>query len=43
VKKAKGAFGYNFIKKTKKKRPQRHSKRPNKKFTKKKSIGQGKP
>lgn len=41
MKKAKGAFGYVFLKKTKKKRPGRHSKRPNKKVTKKKYAGQG--
>jgi len=37
-------FGVNnFIKKTRKKRPGRHSKSPNKSYTKKARIGQGKP
>ena len=31
----------NYVKRTRKKRPGRHSKRPNKKFNKKKYRGQG--
>jgi len=37
-------FGVNnFIKKTRRKRPGRHSKSPNKSYTTKARIGQGKP
>lgn len=37
-------FGVNnFTKKTRKKRPGRHSKSPNKRYSKKQSVGQGKP
>jgi len=42
--KKKGQFGVNnFIKKKRKKRPGRVAKRPNKSYTKKPRIGQGKP
>lgn len=42
--KKKGQFGVNnFIKKTHRKRPGRVAKSPNKRYTKKKRRGQGKP
>lgn len=43
AKKAKGFGVNNYIKRKRKKRPGRVSKRPNKKYTKKVRIGQGKP
>jgi len=39
-KKPKG-YGYVHVKQTKRKRPGRHSKKTNKKYTRKKSRGQG--
>ena len=42
--KRKALFGVNnFIKKKRRERPGRVSKSPNKRYTKKRSIGQGKP
>jgi len=42
--KKKGTFGVNnYIKRKRKKRPGRVAKRPNKSYTKKLSVGQGKP
>ena len=42
--KKKGQFGVNnFVKKKKRKRPGRVAKSPNKSYTKKPRIGQGKP
>lgn len=42
--KRKALFGVNnFIKKKRRKRPGRVAKSPNKKYTKKRRIGQGKP
>ena len=43
AKKAKGFGVDNYIKRKKIKRPKRHSKSPNKRYTKKASIGQGRP
>ena len=43
AKKSKGFGVDNYIKRKKIKRKGRHSKSPNKKDTKKKSVGQGKP
>jgi len=43
AKKAKGFGVDNYIKRKKIKRPGRHSKSPNKSYTKKASIGQGRP
>jgi len=43
AKKAKGFGVDNYIKRKKRKRPGRVAKRPNKSYTKKKRIGQGKP
>jgi len=43
AKKAKGFGADNYVKRKIKKRPGRHSKSPNKKYTKKKKRGQGKP
>jgi hypothetical protein len=43
AKKAKGFGLDNYIKRKRKKRPGRVSKRPNKKYTNKVRIGQGKP
>jgi len=43
AKKAKGFGVDNYIKRKVKKRPGRHSKSPNKSYTKKASVGQGKP
>lgn len=43
AKKAKGFGVDNYIKRKKIKRPGRHSKSPNKRQTKKLSVGQGKP
>ena len=43
AKKAKGYGVDNYIKRKKIKRSKRHSKSPNKKYTKKKSRGQGRP
>ena len=43
AKKAKGFGVDNYIKRKIKKRPGRHSKSPNKRYTRKKSIGQGRP
>jgi hypothetical protein len=42
AKKAKGFGVDNYIKRKVKKRPGRHSKSPNKRYTKKPSVGQGK-
>lgn len=43
AKKAKGFGVDNYTKRKKIKRPKRHAKSPNKSYTKKKSVGQGKP
>jgi len=43
AKKSKGFGVDNYIKRKKTKRPGRHSKSPNKKYTKKASRGQGRP
>jgi len=43
AKKAKGFGVDNYIKRKRKKRPGKVAKRPNKRYTKKLSIGQGKP
>ena len=41
AKKLKNLFGYEHIKKPRKKRKGRHAKSPNKSFTRKKNRGQG--
>ncbi len=43
AKKSKGFGVDNYIKRKIKKRPGRHSKSPNKRYTKKASVGQGRP
>ena len=43
AKKAKGFGANNYIKRKRKKRPGKVANRPNKRYTKKRSIGQGKP
>ena len=43
AKKTKGFGVDNYIKRKRKKRPGRVAKRPNKSYTKKLSVGQGKP